>query len=112
MAYEQLKKELIAYSKEIGIDKIGFASSAPFAELKSRLEEQQSLGYASGFEKGTNEERTEPNRLLPQAESIIAIALAYPTKMENEPKSVKGDRRGMFCRASWGTDYHKVLKEK
>ncbi len=49
---------------------------------------------------------------MPQAESIIAIALAYPTKIKDDPKSVKGDRRGMFCRASWGTDYHIVLQEK
>ncbi|ENH96624.1 iron-sulfur cluster-binding protein [Gracilibacillus halophilus YIM-C55.5] len=112
MAYEQLKQEVIAYSKEIGIDKIGFASAEPFAELKARLKEQQELGYASGFEKGTIEERTEPKRLMPGAESLIAIALSYPTRMKNEPKSVKGDRRGMFARASWGTDYHIVLKEK
>ncbi|MFD2654700.1 tRNA epoxyqueuosine(34) reductase QueG [Gracilibacillus thailandensis] len=112
MAYQQLKEELITYSKEIGIDKIGFASTEPFAEFKSRLEEQQALGYASGFEKGTNEERTEPERLMPGAESIIAIALAYPTRIKNDPKSVKGDRRGLFARASWGTDYHIVLKEK
>ncbi|SHN22319.1 tRNA epoxyqueuosine(34) reductase QueG [Gracilibacillus kekensis] len=112
MAYAQLKEELIQFSKEIGIDKIGFASVDTFSTLKSRLEEQQALGYASGFEKGSNEERTEPKRLLPQAESIIAIALAYPTRIKNDPKSVKGDRRGMFCRASWGTDYHLVLQEK
>ncbi|WP_163538039.1 tRNA epoxyqueuosine(34) reductase QueG [Gracilibacillus sp. YIM 98692] len=112
MAYEQLKQEIIDYSKEIGIDKIGFTSAEPFSELKARLEEQQELGYASGFEKGTIEERTEPKRLMPGAESIMAIALAYPTRIKNAPKSVKGDRRGMFCRASWGTDYHIVLQEK
>ncbi|KAB8128277.1 tRNA epoxyqueuosine(34) reductase QueG [Gracilibacillus oryzae] len=112
MAYEKLKEEIITFSKEIGIDKIGFASAAPFSQLKARLEEQQSLGYASGFEKGTIEERTEPARLMPGAESIIAIALAYPTRIKNGPKSVKGDRRGMFCRASWGTDYHIVLQDK
>ncbi|UOQ48484.1 tRNA epoxyqueuosine(34) reductase QueG [Gracilibacillus caseinilyticus] len=112
MAYQDLKEAVIAYSKEIGIDQIGFASVEPFKELKARLEEQQALGYASGFEKGTLEERTTPKKLQPEAESIIAIALAYPTKIKDAPKSVKGDRRGMFCRASWGTDYHVVLREK
>lgn len=112
MAYQQLKEALIAYSQQIGVDKIGFASVAPFSELKARLEEQQALGYASGFEKGTIEERTEPERLMPGAESIIAIALAYPTKIKHEPRSVKGARRGMFARASWGTDYHIVLQDK
>ncbi len=112
MAYEYLKEEIIHYSKEIGIDKIGFASADPFKELKGRLQEQQQLGYASGFEKGTIEERTEPTLLLESAESIIAIALAYPTRIKNGPKSVKGDRRGLFSRASWGTDYHIVLQQK
>ncbi|WP_138419256.1 tRNA epoxyqueuosine(34) reductase QueG [Aquibacillus sediminis] len=112
MAYESLKQDIIEYSKSIGIDKIGFTSADVFSELKSRLQLQQESGYQSGFEKGTIEERTEPTRLMPEAQSIISIAIAYPSRMKNAPKSVKGDRRGMFCRASWGTDYHHVLREK
>ncbi|SIS44121.1 tRNA epoxyqueuosine(34) reductase QueG [Salimicrobium salexigens] len=112
MDAEQLKRETIAYSKEIGIDKIGFASADVFGELKSRLIRQEQLGYHSGFEKGSPEERTEPERLLPSSQSIISIALAYPSKMENPPKNEKGARRGQFARASWGEDYHTVLREK
>lgn len=112
MANAQLKEEIIAYSKHIGIDKIGFASADPFTVLKTRLEEQQRLGYESGFEKGGIDERTEPTVLLPEAKTIISIALAYPSKMKNPPKSVKGNRRGLFCRASWGEDYHHILRRK
>ncbi|WP_028781842.1 tRNA epoxyqueuosine(34) reductase QueG [Thalassobacillus devorans] len=112
MDYKQLKEDVIAYSKEIGIDKIGFASVDVFGELKARLKRQEELAYQSGFEKGTVEERTEPGRLLPEAQSIISIALAYPSKMKDAPKSKKGDRRGIFCRASWGQDYHDVLRER
>ena len=32
--------------------------------------------------------------------------------MENSPRGKKGERRGIFCRASWGTDYHIVLRER
>lgn len=110
--FTPLKEEIIAYSKEIGIDKIGFASADVFTELKERLIEQEKLNYQSGFEKGTIEERTEPKRLLNGAQSIIAIALAYPTKIINPPKSLSGQRRGIFSRSSWGTDYHIVLREK
>ncbi|WP_101843322.1 tRNA epoxyqueuosine(34) reductase QueG [Halobacillus sp. Marseille-P3879] len=112
MDFHQFKEEVIAYSKEIGIDKIGFASADVFGELKARLQRQQALGYQSGFEKGTVEERSEPERLLPEAQTIISIALAYPSKMKNAPKSKKGERRGVFARASWGRDYHDVLREK
>ncbi|MGY4690526.1 tRNA epoxyqueuosine(34) reductase QueG [Salibacterium sp. K-3] len=112
MTGAELKEKIIAYSKEIGIDKIGFASTDPFLTLKDRLIEQQRLQYHSGFEEPDIEKRTEPKRLLPEAKTIISIALAYPSKMENEPKSRKGDRRGVFCRASWGVDYHNVLKDR
>ncbi len=82
MDYDKLKAELIAYSKKIGIDKIGFATADPFAELKLRLYRQRTLVYQSGFEEPDIEKRTEPERLLPGAKSIIAIALAYPAKLK------------------------------
>lgn len=107
-----LKKEIVAYSKKIGIDKIGFASVDPFIELKQRLIEREKLNYNSGFEKGSVEERTEPERLMDGAKSIIAIALAYPSKITDPPKSRPGERRGIFCRASWGEDYHFVLRDR
>lgn len=112
MANEQLKQDIIDYSKTIGIDKIGFTSANPFSEMKARLEMQQEAGYQSGFEKGTNEERTEPKLHLEDAESIIAIAIAYPSKLKERAINRRGNRRGVFCRASWGTDYHYVVQEK
>ena len=109
---QRLKEEVIAYSKQIGIDKIGFASVDDFTELKGRLKTQQELGYASGFEKGSIAERTEPKLHLEGAKSIIAIALAYPSRIIDPPKSTREDRRGIFARASWGEDYHHVLRDK
>ncbi|MFN7249534.1 MAG: tRNA epoxyqueuosine(34) reductase QueG [Anaerobacillus sp.] len=112
MTFAQLKADIIAYSRSIGIDKIGFASTDPFLELRERLVTQQSLGYQSGFEEADIEKRVQPELLLSEAKSIIAIALAYPAKMKNAPLSTKLERRGLFCRASWGEDYHTILKNK
>ena len=112
MDYGKLKQEIIQYSKEIGIDKIGFTSAAPFSELKNRLIRQQELGYQSGFEEPDLDKRTNPAVLLDQAQSIIAIALAYPSKMTGRIQGKKGERRGIFCRASWGVDYHVLVKRK
>ncbi len=108
----QLQQAVREYAQSIGIDKIGFTTAAPFRELKNRLKRQQELGYQSGFEEKDLDKRTQPALLLDQAESIIAIAVAYPSKMSNSPKGKKGERRGIFCRASWGIDYHVVLREK
>ncbi|WP_144473839.1 tRNA epoxyqueuosine(34) reductase QueG [Bacillus pumilus] len=108
----ELKEELIQYAKEIGVDKIRFASADTFDSLKDRLILHESLGYLSGFEEPDIEKRTNPSLLLPKAKSIVAIALAYPSKMKDAPRSTKDARRGIFCRASWGIDYHVVLKKK
>ncbi|WP_432360788.1 tRNA epoxyqueuosine(34) reductase QueG [Sporosarcina sp. UB5] len=112
MNVAQLQLALKEYAATIGIDKIGFTTAAPFLELKNRLRRQQELGYQSGFEESDIEKRTEPTLLLDRAESIISIAIAYPSKMTNAPRGKKGERRGIFARASWGMDYHHVLREK
>ena len=112
MDVNKLKKELIAYSKEIGIQKVGFTTADPFTELKNRLIRQQELGYQSGFEESDIEKRVCPSLLLEGPRSIISIALAYPSKMKERVESRKGERRGIFSRASWGLDYHKILRDK
>jgi epoxyqueuosine reductase len=112
MDIHQLKQEVIAYSKEIGIDKIGFTTADPFTELKNRLIRQQELGYQSGFEEPDIDKRVTPSLLMEEPRSIIAIAVAYPSKMTNRVESKKGERRGIFCRASWGLDYHHALKDR
>ena len=112
MSLNKLKQEIIEYSKSIGIDKIGFTTADPFVELKERLRVQQQLNYQSGFEEKDIEKRTDPKRLMPEARSIIAIALAYPSRLKNKPKNEKENRRGLFASVSWGMDYHLVLRER
>ncbi|MGN7387588.1 tRNA epoxyqueuosine(34) reductase QueG [Sporosarcina sp. SAFN-015] len=112
MNVAHLQSSIKEYAAMIGIDKIGFTTAAPFLELKNRLRRQQELGYQSGFEESDVEKRTEPLMLLDRAESIISIAIAYPSKMAEAPKGKRGERRGIFARASWGMDYHHVLREK
>ncbi|MEG0260178.1 MAG: tRNA epoxyqueuosine(34) reductase QueG [Lysinibacillus sp.] len=112
MNIRELQNEFVAYAQSIGVDKIGFTTAAPFTELKNRLRRQQELGYQSGFEEADIDKRTEPMQLLDRAESIVAIAVAYPSRMQDAPVGKKGARRGIFCRASWGVDYHTALRER
>ncbi|USG64707.1 tRNA epoxyqueuosine(34) reductase QueG [Brevibacillus ruminantium] len=110
--WEQTKQAIIRYAEEIGIDKIGFSSADPFLTLKQRLLEHREKGYESGFEEPDLDKRTDPSLSLEGARSLISIALAYPAKLTNPPKSEPGAYRGIMCRAAWGTDYHHVLREK
>ncbi|ELH0921228.1 tRNA epoxyqueuosine(34) reductase QueG [Staphylococcus pseudintermedius] len=107
-----LKEEIIAYAHTIGINSIGFTTADPFDELKQKLVDYHAKGYASGFEPSDIALRTEPKLSLPTARSIIAIAVGYPNKLKGAPKSVRGDRRGVFARASWGQDYHSIMRRR
>lgn len=93
----QLQQSVRDYAESIGIDKIGFTTAAPFRELKNRLKRQQELGYQSGFEEKDLDKRTEPALLLDQAESIIAIAVAYPSKMADSPRGKKASAGVFFA---------------
>lgn len=110
--FKGLKEEIVAYSKSIGIDKIGFTTADSFQEMKNRLLVQQEFNYQSGFEEKDIEKRVTPSLIFEEPRSIISIALAYPSKMKVHIKSKKGERRGIFCRASWGVDYHNILKDR
>lgn len=112
MDFAQFKQEVIEYSKTIGIDKIGFTTAGTFNEMKNRLIRQQELQYQSGFEEPDIEKRVNPGLLMDKPRSIISIAVAYPSKMKVRVVSKRGERRGIFCRASWGKDYHHILRER
>lgn len=107
-----LKALVSSYAKEIGIDKIGFTTAEPFEELKERLKEHQEKEYSSGFEEKEIDLRVYPHLTLPDAKSIIAIAIAYPSRFRNPRASAPGAYRGIVSRAAWGKDYHHVLREK
>ncbi len=107
-----LKDELKAKLPELGIDKLGFASAEPFTTLKGILERHRELGRESGFEESDLEKRTRPELSHEDPKSILSIAVAYPSKMTNPPRSEPGAYRGMLSRSSWGEDYHKVLRDR
>ncbi|MCR8961608.1 tRNA epoxyqueuosine(34) reductase QueG [Brevibacillus halotolerans] len=110
--WQQIKETIQRYAAEIGIDKIGFTSADPFLELKDRLIVHREKGYESGFEEKDIDKRVYPELTLEGARSIIAIAIAYPSKMTNFPKSEPEAYRGILARSAWGGDYHHILRDK
>ncbi|MGG6312577.1 tRNA epoxyqueuosine(34) reductase QueG [Paenibacillus macerans] len=106
-----LKCELKEAAAGLGIDDIGFAAADPFLSLKAVLQDRRDKGYESGFEERDLDKRVYPELSLERPASLISIAVAYPSKMENPPKSEPGERRGILARSAWGRDYHLVLRE-
>lgn len=109
--WAELKREIRDAAPSIGIDDIGFASADPFLSLKTVLMDRRNKGYESGFEEPDLDKRVYPELSLSEPASLISIVVAYPSKMENPPKSEPGQRRGILSRSAWGRDYHEVLRE-
>lgn len=107
-----LKQKIIEKSHEIGIDKIGFASAAPFLDLLPKLIADKEAGYTTGFEHPVIEERVYPDRIFDNPQTIISICLAYPSQMKQPLPVDRAQRRGVFARASWGIDYHHILRKR
>ncbi|MEW9702421.1 tRNA epoxyqueuosine(34) reductase QueG [Paenibacillus sp. SI8] len=99
-------------ASSLGIDKVGFASAEPFSALRDILLQHREKGYESGFEEPDIEKRVRPELSFDAPKSIIAIAVAYPSKLPNPPRSEPGAYRGIISRTSWGRDYHDVLRDR
>lgn len=110
--WNELKQDIIKEAPKLGIDKIGFASADPFLDLKDILIRHRALGRESGFEEPDIDKRVYPELSMEGPRSIISIAIAYPSKMSDPPRSEPGAYRGIFSRSSWGEDYHHVLRRR
>lgn len=110
--YHALKEEIIQVSKEIGIDKIGFTTADSFNHLKKSLEEQKKNNHVTGFEHPIIEERLNPDLIFDEPKAIISIALAYPSRVSSRAEKIRGEKRGKFAKASWGIDYHDILRDR
>lgn len=106
-----LKEEIIALSKEIGISKIGFTTADDFAYLEKSLRASIEEGRSSGFEHKNIEERIRPRLSLKSARTIISIAVAYPRHLPQQPQKT-AFKRGKISPSSWGLDYHYILQDK
>lgn len=111
---------VVELGRRFGFDAVGVTTADPFPELIPRLS-----GYAArgrtGFEWQADADRIDPHAWMPEARSLIAVALAYLTPKGRElarrhPQSRDGTgTRSHFGQTSvytYGVDYHKVMHER
>src|SRR5689334_6968024 len=103
------------YAYSLGFDMVRITSANAFPEAERIIKERIAQGLMDGLPWFT-EERADvschPDALLPQAQSIIALAMFYLTE---QPDEVVHDNRGVgplgrISRYAWGTDYHDIIK--
>jgi epoxyqueuosine reductase len=112
MKNEDLKKDLIAYARELGFDSCRIAACAApghASEFRTWLREG-AAGEMSYMEHG-EEKRCDPQKVLPGARSIVVVALNYWQGESATPKAF-GAAEGRIARYAWGEDYHEVISQK
>ncbi len=93
-----------------GFDVVGIASADVFRERGETAKERVSEGLMDGLPWFT-EERVErgmdPETLMPNARSIISLALSHHYEGSADPSDTLP--RGRIARYAWGEDYHRVF---
>jgi epoxyqueuosine reductase len=93
---------------DIGFDKVGVVPVDPLTGEGERLREWLDLGYHGQMTwlEREPEKRADPRLLMPDARSIVVVALNYFTGHAHEAET------GKISRYAWGDDYHDVLRER
>ncbi|MGK7928109.1 MAG: tRNA epoxyqueuosine(34) reductase QueG [Spirulina sp.] len=97
-----------AKAREIGFHKVGIAEIDSEDGLENHLKTWLESDYHAQMKWMENPKRFDIRRVMPDARSVISVALNYYTPHQHEQ-----DRdRGKISRYGWGRDYHKILHKK
>ena len=108
-----IRAELVTeLAREIGFDHCSVVPALP-PPTADILTKWVAAGYAAEMRWLVRnlERRTDPRRLLPNARSVISVALSYFCQ-EPAPTLWNDPARGRLARYAWGPDYHELLRSK
>jgi len=97
-------KEIKAFSKEIGIDLIGFTDARLLEGIEEEFLKRKFNNQLSELGPKKLEEKYNPRRLLASCESIIVIGIPYQLTVYQ-----RINKYGHMSSGGIGIDYHKIL---
>jgi epoxyqueuosine reductase len=94
--------ELARHAAELGIDVIGAAPAAPYEQTERAIAERRARGLFAGmrFTMAQPELSCHPERLLPEARTVVSAALCYYA-----PADAPGAGEGRLPRYTWHDAY-------
>ncbi len=104
-----------AHAYSLGFDIVRITTAEAFPEAEHIIKDRIARGLLEGLPWFTAERADvscHPDVLLPEAQSIIALAMCYLTEQPDEADDATGPPRGRISRYSWGDDYHDLIKPK
>lgn len=109
---KNLPKSLItSFSRDIGFDKIGFASVEPFVKEKEVFRKWIAEGRHATMKylERNIDERFDPLLILEGCKTAVVTAINYYNPDNELFRELK---TGKISRYAWGKDYHKIIKLK
>ena len=108
------------HAYELGFDTARISSAEAFPEAERVIKERIAQGLMDGLPWFTAERAgvsCHPDALLPDARSIISLAMFYLTEQPDDESAGTDNAptqgpRGRISRYAWGDDYHEVIKPK
>ncbi|MEL4898546.1 tRNA epoxyqueuosine(34) reductase QueG [Crocosphaera sp. Alani8] len=107
---QELTQKIKQKALEIGFHKVGVATVDTDYEDKAveHLQTWLELGYQADMAWMNNQKRCDIRLCLPEAQSVISLALNYYTPHQHS----KDKKHGKISRYGWGRDYHRVMEKK
>lgn len=90
-----------------GIDALAVTQAEPQVYLEAFLRAAQREGRYAQFAVQDVAARLDPQKVLPEARSVISAAVAY----KNVDPGAAPRLTGTISRSAWGLDYHKVVRK-
>ncbi len=97
-----IKDEILRYSKELGLNTVGFVKCRRFEELEEELKYRKSEKIENEFEEKDIDKRINPFSYMEDGKTIISIA--FPYRCEDE-----GYGEVYFSSYTRRLDYHRVV---
>jgi epoxyqueuosine reductase len=97
----------------LGFDLVRVTTAEAFPADERTIKDRIARGLMDGLPWFTAERAAvscHPDALLPEARSIISLAMSYLTQQPDE--TTMGTARGRIARYAWGDDYHDLIKSK
>jgi epoxyqueuosine reductase len=118
----ELKARLVSFAREIGFDSCRIATCNVPAHANNLREwlRDGAHGEMNYMQRG-EEKRCDPQKVLPGAQTIVALALNYFQGDADHPpvqassaasRAAATGRKGRIARYAWGDDYHDVIGAK
>ncbi len=104
------------YAYSLGFDIARVTTANDFPEAERIIKERIAQGLMDGlpwFTADRADVSCHPDALLPEAQSIISLAMTYLVPDDTQTGESEEDTpRGRISRYAWGDDYHDIIKPK